>query len=312
MTNLLPWLNELERNQKEYPTDRRYQITWRTNEPMSRHTTFRIGGSAALYAVCETTEAVAYLIGLCRANETRYMVLGCGSNVLFADEGYDGVIVSTTGLHEIHVEENILRVQAGASLNAAAKTARDAALTGMEFAHGIPGSVGGAVFMNAGAYDGEMKDIVLESTYLDTSTGEIHTLTGEAHGFGYRESVYRAHPEWIILSARLCLQPGDKAEITAKMDDLMQRRISKQPLEYPSAGSTFKRYPGRYTAQMIDELGMKGLQIGGAQVSEKHAGFIINKDGATAVDVLALIEKVQETIYESYGIRIECELIPIG
>ncbi len=309
MTNLIPCL--LEQNQKEYPTDRRYQITWRTNEPMSRHTTFRIGGSAALYAVCETMEALAYMVTLCRTNNIRYMVLGCGSNVLFADEGYDGVILSTTGLHEIRVEENILHVQAGASLTAAAKLARDASLTGMEFAHGIPGSLGGAVFMNAGAYDGEMKDIVLESTYLDAATGEIHTLTGEAHQFGYRESVYRAHPAWIILSAKLRLQPGNKDEITAKMDDLMSRRISKQPLEYPSAGSTFKRYPGRYTAQMIDELGMKGWQIGGAQVSEKHAGFIINKGGATCADVLALIGKIQETIYESYGIRIECELIPI-
>ncbi len=287
------------------------KIEIRQNEPMSRHTTFRIGGSAALYAVCETMEALAYLISLCQANDIRYMVLGCGSNVLFADEGYDGVILSTTGLHEIRVEENILHVQAGASLTAAAKAARDASLTGMEFAHGIPGSLGGAVFMNAGAYDGEMKDIVLESTYLDAATGEIHTLTGEAHQFGYRESVYRAHPAWIILSAKLQLQPGNKDEITAKMDDLMSRRIAKQPLEYPSAGSTFKRYPGRYTAQMIDELGMKGWQIGGAQVSEKHAGFIINKGGATCADVLALIEKIQETIYESYGIRIECELIPI-
>ncbi len=301
----------LEQKKNEYPNDRRYQMDWRTNEPMSRHTTFRIGGSATLYTVCETIEALAYLVSLCREYHTKHMVLGCGSNVLFADEGYDGVVISTAGLHDIQVAENTITVQAGASLTATAKIARAHSLTGMEFAHGIPGSLGGAVFMNAGAYDGEMKDIVTESTYLDTETGEIHTLGGEDHHFGYRESVYREHPTWIILSAKLALKSGNREEITTKMDDLMQRRISKQPLEYPSAGSTFKRYPGRYTAQMIDELGLKGLQIGGAQVSEKHAGFIINKGGATCGDVLALVEKIRKTIYENYGIHIECELIPI-
>ncbi len=311
MTDLIPWLEKLEQNKIEYPNDRRYRIDWRKNEPMSRHTTFRIGGSATLYAVCHTTEAVAYLISFCKYEKIRTVLLGCGSNVLFADEGFDGIVISTTGLNEICVAENTVQVQAGVSLTVTAKIARDNGLTGMEFAHGIPGSVGGAVFMNAGAYDGEMKQIVAESTYLDTVTGEIHTIRGEEHRFGYRESIYRAHPQWVILSAVLHLAPGNKEEITGKMDELMRRRIEKQPLEYPSAGSTFKRYPGRYTAQMIDELGLKGLQIGGAQVSEKHAGFVINKGGATCRDVLALIDIIKQTIYDNYGIHIECELIPI-
>ncbi|MBR5446721.1 MAG: UDP-N-acetylenolpyruvoylglucosamine reductase, partial [Clostridia bacterium] len=154
-------------------------------------------------------------------------------------------------------------------------------------------------------------NIVTESTYLDTTDGSIHTISGDDHGFGYRESIYRAHPEWIILSAVLTLTAGNKEAITAKMEDFMDRRVSKQPLEYPSAGSVFKRYPGRYTAQMIDESGLKGVSVGGAQVSEKHAGFIINTGGATSRDVTELIEKIQNTIYENYSIHIETELIRI-
>ena len=216
-----------------------------------------------------------------------------------------------TGLTRVQIDDTAIIAEAGASLTAVSKLARDTSLTGMEFAHGIPGSVGGAVFMNAGAYDGEMKNIVLESTYLDTTDGKIYTISGTEHSFGYRESIYRTHPEWIILSARLALSCGNKAEITAKMEDFMQRRISKQPLEYPSAGSVFKRYPGRYTAQMRDEAGLKGTSVGGAQVSEKHAGFIINTGHATSADVTELISLIQKTIEEKYGIRIECELIRI-
>jgi len=278
---------------------------------MSRHTTFRIGGSAVLYIVCETVEALAVCISKCREGNIRYMVLGNGSNVLFSDTGFEGVVISMTGMANVKVDGTRITAEAGASLTAVSKTARDASLTGMEFAHGIPGSCGGAVFMNAGAYDGEIKNIVSESTYLDTADGTLHTLTAEDHKFGYRESIYRRHPEWIIVSSVFSLQNGDKAEISAKMEDFMQRRISKQPLEYPSAGSVFKRYPGRYTAQMIDEAGLKGVSVGGAQVSEKHAGFIINTGNATSKDVNTLIDIIQKTIEDKYQIRIECELIRI-
>ncbi|MBR4960284.1 MAG: UDP-N-acetylmuramate dehydrogenase [Clostridia bacterium] len=304
-------MEELEQKKSEEPSDLRYQIQWKKNEPMSRHTTFRIGGSAVLYAVCDSRESLVYLIRECSVKGFRYIVLGNGSNVLFSDEGFDGIVISTTGMNRVEITDTCITAEAGASLTAVSKSARDASLTGMEFANGIPGSIGGAVFMNAGAYDGEMKNIVTESTYLDTTDGRIYTITGEDHSFGYRESIYREHPEWIILSAKFSLVPGNKDEITAKMDDFMNRRVSKQPLEYPSAGSVFKRYPGRYTAQMIDESGLKGTSVGGAQVSEKHAGFIINTGGATSRDVTELIEKIQNTIYENYGIHIETELIRI-
>ena len=309
MTSIIQWMEALETKKTENPSDLRYRIQWRKNEPMSRHTTFRIGGSAVLYAVCETVEALAMLTGECRDSGIRYIILGNGSNVLFSDEGFEGIVISMTGLNRVEITDTSIMAEAGASLTAVSKTARDASLTGMEFAHGIPGSIGGAVFMNAGAYDGEMKNIVAESTYLDTKDGTVHTIAGDAHDFGYRESIYRSHPEWIILSARLSLSQGNKEEITAKMDDFMQRRISKQPLEYPSAGSVFKRYPGRYTAQMIDESGLKGASVGGAQVSEKHAGFIINTGNATCRDVTELIDIIRNKIEENYGIRIECELI---
>jgi len=286
-------------------------IQWRENEPMSRHTTFRIGGSAALYAICETKEALCALIMACKRDDIRYIVLGNGSNVLVSDEGFDGVVISTTGLHQIEVMGDTVLAQAGASLTATAIKARDQGLTGMEFTYGIPGSVGGAVFMNAGAYDGEMQQIVRSSSYLDAKDGTIHALTGEAHAFAYRDSIYRSHPDWIILESTLQLQVGDKTAIGEKMEELMRRRIEKQPLDFPSAGSVFKRYPGRYTAQMIDEAGLKGKSIGGAQVSPKHAGFIVNTGGATCRDVLALIELIQNTIYKKFDVHIACELIEI-
>lgn len=299
----------LQQQKSEDPTAPAYQVEWKTNELMSRHTTFRIGGSAALYAKCKTVDALTMLTNACRDENIPTIPLGNGSNVLFADEGFSGVVLSMSALDTITVSENTIEAGAGASLSAVAKAARDAALTGMEFAYGIPGSCGGAVFMNAGAYDGEMKNIVLESTYLDTTDGTLHTLRGDEHAFGYRDSIYRHHPAWILVLVKLSLAPGDKAAIGAKMEDFMARRTAKQPLEYPSAGSVFKRYPGRYTGQMIEEAGLKGTMVGGAQVSEKHAGFIINKGGATSADVLALIEKIRQTLHDKYGIWIECELI---
>jgi len=291
--------------------DGQKRIEFVKNEPMSRHTTFRIGGSAALYTICRDTEALIWLIDLLRNSAIKFFIVGNGSNLLFADEEYDGVIIDMTAMQKISCSGNILTCDAGCSMASMAKKAREYSLTGLEFLYGIPGTCGGGVYMNAGAYDGEMENVVKQSTYLDTLTGEIHTLAKEEHCYSYRSSLYRAHPEWIVLSAELELKPGVDTEITAKMEDFMFRRKSKQPLEYPSAGSVFKRYPGRYTAQMIDEAGLKGYQIGGAQVSEKHAGFIINKGGASCADVLMLIQYIQEVIRKKYNVQIECEIIQV-
>lgn len=288
--------------------DRGNQIEIRKNEPMNRHTTFRIGGSAALFVVPSNEEELVRVCGFIREAGVRYYILGNGSNLLFDDDGFDGAVVYTGALSEISVDGNVISAGAGAQLVNVCKKAREHALSGMEFAYGIPGSVGGAVFMNAGAYGGEMSQVITESTYLDVCDLTIKRLPLEAHGYGYRESVYK-HNNNIIISASFTLTEGDKTEISARMDDFMGRRIDKQPLEYPSAGSVFKRYPGRYTGQMIDEAGLRGYTIGGAQVSEKHAGFIVNRGGATAADVLALIEHIKKTILEKFGCELECEMI---
>ena len=218
-------------------------------------------------------------------------------------------MISTARLRCIRVEGNTLYAGAGASLNACANAACEAGLTGMEFAFGIPGSVGGAVFMNAGAYGGEICQILTESICYDGKDGTVKTLLADEHHFGYRHSVYRDHPDRIVLSASFALQPGDKTAIRAMMDDLMSRRMSKQPLEYPSAGSAFKRCEGRFTAQMIDEAGLKGFSIGGAQVSEKHAGFIINRGGATSADVRGLIAHIQRELKKRFEVDICPEIV---
>jgi len=293
------------------PANTESRIEYKMNEPMSRHTTFRIGGSAALYAACSDKEALAFLVQLFAECGTKYFILGNGSNVLFADEGYDGAVIDMTSMHRVRREGNALYCEAGCSLTALSRTALEYGLTGLEFAYGIPGTCGGGVFMNAGAYEGEMAIVVTESACLNRITGEIHTIYGDEHQFAYRHSIYQEHPEWIVISAVLNLKEGVKEEISAKMEDFMNRRRTKQPLEYPSAGSVFKRYPGRYTAQMIDEAGLKGYQIGGAQVSEKHAGFIINKGNATCADVLQLIEYIKNVIVEKFGVHIECEVIQV-
>ncbi|MBR2848505.1 MAG: UDP-N-acetylmuramate dehydrogenase [Clostridia bacterium] len=286
-------------------------ISIRYDEPMALHTTFHIGGPADFYVEPQSADALRRVLRLTKKHNVKTQVIGRGSNILIADAGFHGVIVSTSSMKQITVLENVITAEAGATLTALAKTACDHALTGLQFSNGIPGSVGGAVFMNAGAYDGEISEVLTESTYYDRESGEVISLSGDGHRFDYRNSIYRTHPEWIILSARFALLPGDENAIRREMEELMRRRIEKQPLEYPSAGSTFKRYPGRYTAKMIDEAGLKGCTVGGAQVSEKHAGFIINRGGATAGDVLSLIDKIQKEIYRLHKIEIEPEVIYI-
>lgn len=295
---------------EEYNREHENPIEIKQNEPMSRHTSFKIGGNADLYIIPHDMDALIETVRILRETETKRYFLGNATNVLFDDAGFRGAVVSLGNICVIKVIENRIIAEAGASLNLVCKTARDKELSGLEFAYGIPGSIGGAVFMNAGAYGGEMSQVVAQSTYLSLNDMTVHTIPLSAHEYGYRESVYR-HNNWLVLSAVLELQKGEYDKINAAMNDYMSRRIDKQPLEYPSAGSVFKRYSGRYIGQMIEECGLKGYSIGGAQVSEKHAGFIVNKGGATSADVLALIEHIKNEVYKKFDCRIECEVIHV-
>lgn len=275
--------------------------------PMANYTSFRIGGPARRMAFPENEAEIRSLVKICRELDVRYFVIGRGTNLLAADAGLDCVVVNMTGMHEIRTEpDGAVYAQAGALLSQIAVRAQQAGYAGFAFAHGIPGSLGGAVAMNAGAYGGEMKQVVRSVTALFEDG--VRTLAGDALHFDYRHSVFTETPG-IILSAVLQLTPdGDRAAIRAEMDELMRRRKASQPLEYPSAGSTFKRPKGFYAGTMIDECGLKGAAVGGAEVSEKHAGFIINKDHATFRDVVELIGVVQDTVFREYGVELEPEV----
>ena len=279
------------------------------DEPMRRHTTFAIGGPADLFIQPKTRRELAGALSVLRERGIPFLLLGNGSNMLVADAGIRGAVVCTTELDEVRIGEDgyTLTAEAGALLGRVARRAQRAGLTGAEFAGGIPGSVGGAVFMNAGAYDGQMAGVVEQTEYLDEA-GETHTLTGEEHGFAYRGSVFRSHPDWTVVRSTLRLQPGDPAAILDKMNDFAQRRRDKQPLNFPSAGSTFKRPEGYFAGRLIEDAGLKGVSVGAAQVSEKHAGFLINRGGATCDDMLRLIELVQQRVREQFGVQLECEV----
>lgn len=287
----------------------RGEIFLAEKEPLRDHTTFRIGGPADVYIEPATEDAFCFVMVEAAKRDIRTIVIGRGSNLLFDDAGFRGAVISTGRLRTVRCAGNILYAGAGASLSACANAAWEQGLTGMEFSFGIPGSVGGAVFMNAGAYGGEICQVLTESTYYDGADHTVKTLAADAHAFAYRDSVYRHHPERVVLSAAFALRDGNKEEIRAVMDDLMSRRTEKQPLEYPSAGSAFKRCEGRFTAQMIDQAGLKGFSIGGAQVSEKHAGFIINRGGATSADVRALIAHIQCELKKRFGVDIRPEIV---
>lgn len=276
------------------------------NEPMSRHTTFRIGGPAELFIVPPSAAALAKIAACCRENGIRLTPLGKGSNLLVADEGLTGAVVKLgAALSDISVEAETLTAGAGTPLADVCRAALAHGLTGLEFAYGIPGSVGGAVFMNAGAYGGEMKDVVGSAVHLDgAGQGEA---VGAALDFGYRHSCYSAGGK-VIVSARFALSRGDPAAIRARMEELYARRKAKQPLEYPSAGSVFKRPPGYYAGTLIDQCGLKGRRCGGACVSEKHAGFIINDQNATCADVLRLIDVVRSEVFRQTGVTLESEI----
>ncbi len=272
---------------------------------LSRLTSFCTGGKA-LVLFPEKIEVIAGLFPLLVSEKIPYYILGNGSNVIAPDEGYHGLILSTLRLKSVTVSGNEIEALCGASLTSVASLAQKNGLSGMECLYGIPGTVGGAVFMNAGAYGGECKDVLSSVTFL-TKKGEMKTLPVAELAMSYRKSRFEESGD-LILSARFSLEKGEKEEIRGKMDDFMQRRISKQPLDFPSAGSTFKRCEGRFTAQMIDEAGLKGARVGGAMVSEKHAGFVINFDHATSADILNLIDHVKKVIYEKEGLHIQCEV----
>ena len=282
-------------------------IQVRSDEPMAHHTTFRIGGPADLFLNCRSGAPLDQILPLLRGFGLPVYVIGRGSNLLVHDEGVRGVVVCTTGMHEIRVEGDAITAEAGAALSAIASTALRAGLTGAEFAAGIPGTLGGAVFMNAGAYGGQMADLVTCTHSLDEN-GYPGVIEGAAHAFGYHESIFKQHPDWTIVSAELRLTPGMATDIRAKMEDFSCRRREKQPLEYPSAGSTFKRPTGYFAGKLIQDSGLMGVSVGGAQVSEKHAGFLINRGNATCADMCALIDRVRDTVQEKVGVTLECEV----
>lgn len=281
------------------------------DEPMDKHTTFRIGGKAEAFVRAESIEELSDLRAFCSREEIPFLFIGKGSNILVSDKGISGV-VATFGekMCEIRVKDDMVIAEAGATLSAVAGFALQRGLTGMEFAAGIPGSVGGAIRMNAGAYGGDMSQVVGWVRVLEPD-GNIKTILGAHMEFGYRTSILKELP-YIVLACGIQLMPGDETQIRQTMLELAAKRREKQPLEYPSAGSTFKRPEGFFAGKLIEDAGLRGKKIGGAMVSEKHCGFIINEGNATAKDVMELIEFVRKTVYERFGVLLEPEVIFVG
>jgi UDP-N-acetylmuramate dehydrogenase len=286
-------------------------IPCRAGEPLAEHCSFRIGGKADVFALPENETQLCAALRLCRAAGVPYYLLGNGSNVLFTDAGYRGAVIALTGMKSpVRREGEVLRAGAGVSLAVLCREALEAGLTGLEFAYGIPGTVGGAVYMNAGAYGGEMKDVLVAVRYL-TAEGNIITAPAETLDLSYRHSAFETNGG-CVLEAEFRLQPGDPAEIRAKMEDLMGRRRDKQPLDKPSAGSTFKRPQGAFAAALIDQCGLRGYRHGGAAVSDKHCGFVVNEGGASCADVLALCDEVRAIVREKTGYELEKEIRVVG
>ena len=283
-------------------------IVLSAEEPLSAHTSFHIGGPAEVMAFPKTVKELSGLLKLSEKWDMKPVILGAGTNVLAPDEGLRGLVICTRdsfdGVRQI--SETELEADCGVTLKKAAMLARDLSLSGLEFAHGIPGTVGGGVYMNAGAYGGELKQVVTKTTVMNLD-GSVETVAGEAQGFSYRHSAFMER-DCIIVSASFCLQMGVFDDIRARMRELSEKRRASQPLELPSAGSTFKRPVGGYAATLIEQAGLKGFRIGGAAVSEKHAGFVVNMGGATAQDVKNLIEEVKKRVYGNAGILLEPEV----
>ena len=300
MQNKIEWIRKLGE-----------QVEILVAEPMKNHTTFRIGGPADALALPKTPEEVAEVVHFCHEHAQPYYVLGNGSNLLVSDEGYRGLVLQLyRNFNDIQVNGETITVQSGAMLAAVARAAYQTGLTGLEFASGIPGTIGGAVVMNAGAYGGEMKNVLKEVTVL-TKEGEVLVIPAKALELGYRTSVIPKNG-WIVLGAVLQLKKGDQEQILARMEELKEQRITKQPLDLPSAGSTFKRPEGYFAGKLIMDAGLRGFTVGGAQVSEKHCGFVVNRGNATAADVWKLICEVKRRVKEMTGVELEPEVKLLG
>ena len=281
------------------------------NEPMSLHTSFRTGGPAEVFIKAESTENIISAIDIAKKYNKQYIITGNGSNILVKDGGIDGIVINIGNeMSKIKCDGTKIYAQAGAMLSALATAAADEELTGLEFASGIPGTVGGAVFMNAGAYDGEIKDVIEYADVID-SEGNTHRLTKDELELSYRHSVID-DKNMIVVGAMFNLNKGIKKDITDKMADFAKRRRDKQPLNYPSAGSTFKRPEGYFAGKLIEDSGLKGKTVGGAQVSEKHAGFVVNIGNATSSDIIALMDGCIETVYNKFGVKLEPEVRILG
>lgn len=287
------------------------QESIRLDEPMKNHTSFKIGGPADVFISPRTIEEVRSAVGICRKNKIPFYIMGNGSNLLVKDKGFRGVIIQIyKNLSEVKIEENEVWAESGILLSALSKKIMAKSLTGFEFASGIPGTLGGAIYMNAGAYGGEIKQVFVSADIMDEE-GKILTLSNEEMNLGYRSSILQKK-EYIVLNAKLKFQKGNIEEIQERINYLTEQRTTKQPLNIPSAGSTFKRPEGYYAGKLIMDAGLRGYSIGGAQVSEKHCGFIINKENATAEDVLNLIKHIQNTIKEKFGVSMDTEVRVIG
>lgn len=281
------------------------------NEPMSEHTTFQVGGLADFFVCPTSIQQIQDIIALVKQNNVPYFIMGNGSNLLVSDDGFRGVVIQIhRNFNAVECADNTITAMAGATLAATAAQAQQNGLTGFEFASGIPGTIGGAMSMNAGAYGGEMKDVAQSATVLDQD-GNVIELNKQELDLGYRTSVL-SKKGYIALTVTLALKPGNKEEIAAKMAEYSQARRSKQPLEYPSAGSTFKRPEGYFAGKLIQDAGLRGYRVGGAQISEKHCGFVINCGNATAADILQLIRDVQDKVYDMFQVRLETEVRMLG
>lgn len=284
------------------------KISFEENVDGKRLCSFRVGGRAALVIRPSNTAEIKTLFGFLKKCEIRYILLGKGSNVVISDVGFDGAVILLSEIKSWSVDYDKLSIGAGASLSNAASVAQSFGLSGLEFAHGIPGSVGGGIYMNAGAYGGEICQVLSSCECYDTYTDELVHLNNFDMGFAYRHSVLQERKNLIVLRATFGLTVSDWREVRDRMDVLRAQRLEKQPLEYPSAGSTFKRPEGYFAAKLIDDAGLKGYTVGGAQVSEKHAGFVINRGGATASDIKQLVDYIQKTVKEKFNVSLECEI----
>ncbi|MEG2275862.1 MAG: UDP-N-acetylmuramate dehydrogenase [Clostridia bacterium] len=282
------------------------------NEPLAKHSTMKVGGPADVLVEISTLDEIEKVVEFARENKIKYYVLGNGSNVFATDKGYRGIIIKIAkSFSDYNIDGDEITVCAGMSMPRLASIAQSQGLSGLEFACGIPGTIGGGVRMNAGAYGGEMQDVVTQTKFIDEN-GILRTISHDEHEFSYRHTIFTDNPKYIILETTMKLKAADKDEIKNKMMENSKKRREKQPLEYPNCGSTFKRPEGLFVGQIIQESNLKGYTVGGAQVSEKHAGFIINRNNATAKDVLDLISHIQSVIKEKYNVELKVEVIVIG